>query len=98
MTREEAIKWLQRIENTYIHGGDEAFDESRKEALHMATEALKADRPRGEWIDAKLHGVWKTAKDGKYGCSACGLPAPGGGLTSFCPNCGAKMDGEGSEE
>lgn len=49
-------------------------------------------------IDAKLHGVWKTAKDGKYGCSVCGLPAPGGGLTSFCPNCGAKMDGERSEE
>ena len=41
MTREEAIQWLQRIENTYIHGGDEAFDESRKEALHMAIEALK---------------------------------------------------------
>lgn len=45
-------------------------------------------------IDAKLHGVWKTAKDGKYVCSVCGLPAPGGGLTSFCPNCGAKIDGK----
>lgn len=41
MNREEAIKWLQQIENTYIHGGDEAFDESRKEALHMAIEALE---------------------------------------------------------
>lgn len=40
MTREEAIKWLQQIQNAYIHGGDESFDESRKEALHMAIEAL----------------------------------------------------------
>lgn len=51
------------------------------------------------------HGLWKETnhrrgKSGKsiYLCSACGLPAPGGGLTSFCPNCGAKMDGERGEE
>lgn len=40
MTREEAIKWLESIEDKYIHGGDAGFDESRKEAIHMAIEAL----------------------------------------------------------
>ena len=49
-------------------------------------------------LSVTLHGVWKTAKDGKYVCSVCGLPAPGGGLTNYCPNCGAKMDGERREE
>lgn len=40
MTRDEAIEWLECIEERYIHGGDEAFDEARKEALRMAIEAL----------------------------------------------------------
>ena len=41
MTREEAAKWLMRIKEKYIHGGDEAFDARRREALDMATEALE---------------------------------------------------------
>lgn len=41
MTREEAIRWLEDIEDKYIHGGDEGFDESRKEAIHMAIKSLE---------------------------------------------------------
>lgn len=41
MTKEEAVKWIKAIEKKYIHGGDEGFDELRKEALHMAIEALE---------------------------------------------------------
>lgn len=46
MTNEEAIKWLIAIKDKYIHGGDEAFDERRKEALDMAIKALE-DRQQG---------------------------------------------------
>ena len=46
MTKEEAIQWLNGIEDKYIHGGDDDFDAKRKQALDMAIEALKAqDRP-----------------------------------------------------
>lgn len=41
MTREEAIEWMGRIKDRYIHGGDEGFDNKRKEAIGMAVEALK---------------------------------------------------------
>ena len=41
MTREEAIRWLNRIEDKYIHGGDDDFDAKRKQAIAMAIEALK---------------------------------------------------------
>ena len=50
MTREEATEWLIQIKDKYIHDGDEQFDTKRKEALDMAIEALKSDRPKGEWI------------------------------------------------
>lgn len=41
MTNKEAIEWLKRIEERYILNGDEGFDKARKEALHMAIEALE---------------------------------------------------------
>lgn len=43
MTREEAIEWLGRIKDRYIHGGDEGFDNKRKEAIDVAIEALSAE-------------------------------------------------------
>lgn len=43
MTNEQAIDWLIAIKEKYIHGGDEGFDELRKEALDVAIKALKVD-------------------------------------------------------
>lgn len=37
----EAIKWLNQIKEKYIHGGDEEFDEKRKEAIEIAIEKLR---------------------------------------------------------
>lgn len=50
MKRWSAISWLDEIKNRYIHGGDEAFDEQRKEALDMAISALR-EQPR--WISVE---------------------------------------------
>lgn len=105
MTRNEAVKWLERIEERYIHGGDEAFDEARKEALDMAIEAL--ERKHGEWIDGL--DVPKEERErhpyvylhGEKYCSVCYKEAYfdtdyGQQLFNFCPNCGARMcDGNG---
>ena len=47
MTSEEAREWLRSIKDKYIHGGDEAFDNARREALSMAIEALEQE---SRWI------------------------------------------------
>jgi hypothetical protein len=93
MSNEEAIKWLKAIKDKYIHGGDEAFDECRKEALDMAIKALK-DRSQGKW---KIL-VFKTLneKDGDiiaYECSCCGAVVDK--KYQHCPNpkCLAQMKG-----
>lgn len=103
MTNEEAKKWIIAIKDKYIHGGDEAFDESRREALDMGIKALE-ERPTGEWIkgreisrtmlsDTVLHIEYKD-----YTCSNCGLVLDnllynydGSPFYKYCPNCGAKM-------
>ncbi|MBP5474021.1 MAG: hypothetical protein J6X92_04605, partial [Bacteroidales bacterium] len=63
-----------------------------RKAYDMAIEALKIDRPGGEWERDK------TYTDLIF-CSKCGMPYEEK-LTPkyFCPNCGVKMDGERSEE
>lgn len=43
MTSEEAREWLRSIKDNYIHGGDEAFDNARREALDMAIKALEQE-------------------------------------------------------
>ena len=90
MTREEAIQILaDLIDSPFLHTW-----EKQNKALHMAIEALSAERT-GEWIDK-----------GEYAeCSMCGAhsgtqfdgvePIPL--KTNFCPNCGAKMKGADDE-
>lgn len=45
MVAKEAIYYLVSIENKYIHGGDEYYDEQRKAALHLAADALYKQIP-----------------------------------------------------
>ena len=58
MTRDEAIKWLQGIEERYFNGGDEAYDKKRREAVRMAIESLE------QYEMAYEHG-W-TAAESEY--------------------------------
>ena len=41
MSNEEVIYWLKQIKEKYIHGGDESFDEKRKQAIDIAIEYLQ---------------------------------------------------------
>lgn len=84
MTRNEAIRWLELIEKKYIHGGDESYDKARKEALHMAIEAL--ERKHGVWLGKPLGG-YSTVQ-----CSVCRSAfLENSGRWNYCPNCGADM-------
>lgn len=59
MTIGEVIEWLDRIKDKYIHGGDEGFDNKRKEAIDMAIEALneramtreEVVKKKGDYLD-----------------------------------------------
>lgn len=81
MTRGEAIKHLEEWKECI----SSAY---RRQVIDMAIEALQAEPKHGKWIGAF--------------CSECGEEAitewneTGGEMiyTSFCPNCGAKMDKE----
>lgn len=49
------------------------------------------------------HGTWLPDKTGNvyWVCSCCGFPSEASGaykLYKYCPNCGAKMDGEEKDE
>lgn len=70
MNREEAIKWLNQIEDKYIHGGDDDFDAKRKRAIAMAIEALEeSPRPIDPTITVDL-------ESGVVPLSACESKGP----------------------
>ena len=59
MTNEDAIKWLVAIKEKYIHGGDEGFDEMRKEAIDTAIHSLNTQ----ENLETKVTYLTKESRD-----------------------------------
>lgn len=80
MTREEAIGRIQ--EHIHIHSKKEPFTPYLDKAFDMAIEALKEQRPHGEWEKKSI------CYDYFY-CSECGYAYKH--AFNFCPNCGADM-------
>ena len=92
MTREEAIGRI--IEHQAIHSRKEPFTPYLDEAFRMAIEALKEERPHGEWIYHR--------HNHNYECPFCHrcideTDMPCADTWDFCPNCGARMK-EGDEK
>lgn len=97
MKKEDKEAIIRRLEAMYGEAEDE--DNETKEALFYAVEALKKQRPHGEWIEKHCdYGVY-------YRCSNCHKMPPnyecdykeGAIKTNFCPNCGASMRKEGEQ-
>lgn len=83
MTKEDKEAIIRRLEAMY----GEAEDNETKEALFYATEALKEQRPHGEWIETddgdEIYDNYKK-------CTNCGESIISTHM-SYCGNCGAKM-------
>ena len=89
MTREEAIIYIT-AEKSYIE--DIPGSDNTVKALEMAIEALEQpEQKKGYWIGRPIAG-YATMR-----CSVCTeLFWKNQGRWNFCPNCGAKMEGEGN--
>ena len=96
MTREEAIKILKT--ERYCQEDTPILKQVRK-AYDMAIEALQAEPVKhGKWTVDEKH-TEEIYTNPVY-CSVCGkdVVIDYGEYAPYCPNCGAKMDGERSEE
>lgn len=88
MSIRAAIEWLRAIKDKYIKGGDEGFDQKRREAIDTAITALKKQIPKKPTEDVL-----------GYRCPVCGKPV--WGLVSrmnYCGECGNKMDWENEHD
>ena len=96
ISRAEAIEALGEEPPVWC---DEDYEIAERSQWRDDVEAIKsvpsADRPRGEWI-FRRELVEDTPFTG-YRCSNCNYWQDMGSW-NFCPNCGAKMDGERSEK
>lgn len=105
MTREEAIRvfeaWIERDEKMKYADRLENI-----EIYNMAIEALKEQRPHGEWekYGDKIE-AYDIAGNKTWGqkriCTNCGFIKTyieDFGLYSICPNCGTDMREEGEAE
>lgn len=80
MKNENAIFILHSIDDYLKRKND--YSERDHDAIMMAIEALKQERPHGEWIKFTLEGGFLST----HKCSNCGFH--GNQLWHFCPNCG----------
>lgn len=98
MTREEAINELTEA-LMEINPNDLGREEILRwaVALEMAIEALKEQRPRGEWIETS--NIWETEDLSGWGyykeCSCCHDQVRC--RTPFCSTCGADMRKKGGK-
>jgi rubrerythrin len=84
MTREEMINGLYDIKNWKCDG-----DAEMHEVIVEAIEALSAKPQKmGRWLAVENEDMETVG----YYCSECDLPMETEEQTSFCPNCGAKME------
>lgn len=88
MTIKEAVKILRMNEQEKWRSGISVEDE--REAVKMAIEALKEQRPHGEW-KYESYGQYLSS----YKCSNCGFHGDKQWIS--CPYCDAKMK-EGEAE
>lgn len=91
--RDAAIKAIRKKEAAYDVGQGDAL-----EGLYVADREISAC-PAVD-VAPVVHGRWEIVigSDGKEHmvCTECRKQQDLTGVFSYCPNCGAKMDGEGN--
>ena len=109
MTRENAVKGLLEVADWHYGKYEQTHEEdylNDGDFLTAVANLLKAQEP----VDAVpvVHGQWIEIEDSygdcHYQCTECGeewnldAGTPEENNMNYCPNCGAKMDGERRDE
>ena len=97
--KEAFIKW---VEETYCKPCEEAkrdYNHCRCGSCQYDDMMLDADSFESADVAPVRHGRWLNCKPynpefNGYECSECGAKYQGFSPDNYCPNCGAKMDGE----
>ena len=90
MTREEQTDWLCRLRASLNNGV--IFTPWNKEFTEALTGILEQSPKTGHWIVVVAKWGDKITTVSGYRCSECN--AFNTDEDNYCPNCGAKMDGE----
>lgn len=80
---DEYFKRIGKLKRRGLNKGEKAISLDTVGAIKSLPSAQPEQRT-GKWIP----------KDGRYYCGQCGGIAPKGIRWDFCPNCGAKMEGD----
>lgn len=91
ITRERVLEILNDIGGCGAEPG--SYTAGWDEAINAAYEAIQDETAAD--VAPVVHSKWEICCDGYYPyCLNCKAEPPGREMTKFCPNCGAKMDGE----
>ena len=97
ISRQAAIRWVKTECNPY---GKPTLDfESGKKVIEHLKQMPSADRPTGKWLirEYEYFTCSECGEDYWNGCD-CTQEAKerlqNGDYPNFCPNCGARMDGD----
>ena len=100
MAREKRLIDVNKVIASMQKCLDEAPDK-KDTVAYFAFESIITALKQEPTVDAVevVHGRWilTHGEDGLYyDCSICGHCAGRGRKSNYCPNCGAKMDGDGN--
>lgn len=92
LKEDDVLDIIERVTNEAVE---------KKQRKYLIQPRIIAEIAALKPVDAELvkHGKWEICSDGYYPyCSNCKNEPQGREMTLFCPNCGARMDGDENEK
>ena len=86
------LGWDAKTAAAFLDDIPDADAEKVSEQMGLVKEAMDMEKA---YLRPVRHGRWIISSDGYYPyCWDCKARPKGGNMTKYCPNCGAKMDGD----
>ena len=86
------LGWDAKTAAAFLDDIPDADAEKVCEQMGLVKEAMDMEKA---YLRPVRHGRWIISSDGYYPyCWDCKARPKGGNMTKYCPNCGAKMDGD----